>query len=444
VAIPSSARPRRFSLLTYGSRGDVEPFVALGLGLSRAGHSVRLAAPAPFRPLVESYGLSFSALPGDPDRLALALVDRAGMSWPRMIARMIEYVQPLAGEVFRSTLEATDQAEVIIHSFLMTEAGHTIARSRGLPDISAQLFPVFVTTSEFPALVFPDLPLGNLYRRATHTLNTAVFRQGGRFLYRRLRAKTAGLPELAPWPFGGPPSASTPILFAFSPSLLPAPRDWPGYASVTGYWNLPPPDGWSPPDSLLRFLEAGPTPIYIGVGSMRTRRLKDLVEVVADAVRETGQRAVLGFPQAWLEGLAEGDRFYGGEGIPHSWLFPRVLFVLHHGGAGTTGAALRAGVPSSAAPFSADQAFWARRILRLGLGPPAPPALRLTSRRLAGIIDRALTEPSFASRARQMSESVRREDGVAFALHRIEEYLDGGVPARELRRQLVPDGRKRG
>ena len=195
---------------------------------------------------------------------------------------------------------------------------------------------------------------------------------------------------------------------------------------MTGYWNLPPPDGWSPPDSLLRFLEAGPTPIFIGVGSMRTRRLKDLLEVAADAVRETGQRAVLGFPQALLEGLGESDRFYGGEGIPHAWLFPRMRFVLHHGGAGTTGAALRAGVPSTAAPFSADQAFWARRILHMGLGPPAPPALRLTLSRLKAIIDRALTEPSFASRAHQMSESVRREDGVSLALRCIEEYLHSG------------------
>ena len=425
MAIPSTTKPRRFSLLTYGSRGDVEPFVALGVGLGRAGHLVRLAAPAPFRALAEAHGLDFSALPGDPDRLALALADRAGMSWPRMVARMIEYVQPLAGEVFRSTLEATDQAEVIIHSFLMTEAGHTIARSKGLPDISAQLFPVFVPTSEFPALVFPDLPLGSLYRRATHALNTGIFRRGGRLLYRRLRAKTAGLPELAPWPFGGRRSASTPILFAFSPSVLPAPRDWPGYATVTGYWNLAPPDGWTPPDSLLRFLEAGPTPIYFGVGSMRTRRLKDLVEAVAQAIREMGQRAVLGFPQPLLEEFGESSQFYGGDGIPHDWLFPRVRFVLHHGGAGTTGAALRAGVPSTAAPFSADQAFWARRIHRLGLGPPAPPALRLTSHRLAAIFDRALTEPSYASRARQIGESVRHEEGVAFALRFIEEYLKG-------------------
>jgi sterol 3beta-glucosyltransferase len=375
--------------------------------------------------LAESHGLDFSPLPGDPDRLALALADRAGMSWPRMIARMIEYVQPLAGEVFRSVLDSTDQAEVIVHSFLMTEAGHTIARSKGLPDISAQLFPVFVTTSEFPALVFPDLPLGNLYRRATHALNTGIFRKGGRLLYSRLRAKTAGLPELAPWPFGGPRSGSTPILFAYSPSVLPAPRDWPGYATVTGYWNLAPPEVWTPPDSLMRFLEAGPTPIYFGVGSMRTHRLKDLVKILAEAVRETGQRAVLGFPQVFLEGLDQSNRFYGGDGIPHDWLFPRMRFILHHGGAGTTGAALRAGVPSTAAPFSADQAFWARRILRLGLGPPAPPALRLTSHRLAAIIDKALTEPSYASQAQQIGESVRHEEGVAFALRLIEEYLKG-------------------
>ena len=424
MIIPSTTtKSRRFSLLTYGSRGDVEPFVALGVGLGRAGHSVHLAAPAPFRTLAEAYGLSFSALPGDPDRLALALADRAGMSWPRMIARMTEYVQPLAGEVFRSALEATRLADVIVHSFLMTDAGHTIARSKGLPDISAQLFPVFVPTSEFPALVFPDLPLGSLYRQATHALSTGVFRVGGRLLYRRVRAKTPGLPELAPWPFGGPRSASTPILFAFSPSVLPAPADWPGHVAVTGYWHLAPPEGWAPPDSLLRFLEAGPSPIYFGVGSMRTRHLSDLVKVVDEAIQETGQRAILGFPQALVDGFGERARVFGGDGIPHDWLFPRMRLVIHHGGAGTTGAALRAGVPSTAAPFSADQAFWARRIQRLGLGPPAPPALRLTSHRLAAIIDQALTDPSYAIRSRQIGEVVRHEEGVACALRFIEEHL---------------------
>jgi len=418
------------ALLTYGSRGDVEPFVALGVGLARAGHAVRLIGPAPYRNLVEDRGVSFFPLEGDPDRLARAFADTAGLSWPRMVASMIEYVRPLAAAVFRSALDATTGADIIVHSFLMTDAGHTIARLRGLPDVSAQLFPVFLPTSAFPSPAFPDLPLGPFYRRATHVVTTAVFRFGGRLLYRRIQAENPGLPNLAPWPFGPSRPLRPPVLFAYSPNVLPLPPDWPPGASVTGYWHLKPLEGWDPPADLRRFLEADPPPIYFGVGSMKTSRLSGLVQLVVRSLQMTGQRAVLGVPRDALDGLVEPDRVCCAEGVPHEWLFPRTRLVVHHGGAGTTGAAIRSGVPNTAVPFGADQAFWARRICELGLGPAAPPALRLTAEGLARVIDRALTDPSFRDRARTLGESVRQEDGVAAAVRIIEEQLasSGAAP----------------
>src|SRR3990172_1358253 len=207
-----ATRPRRFALLTYGSRGDVEPFVALGLGLRRAGHIVRLAAPRPFAQLVQSGGLEFVPIESDPDQLTLALTDRAGLSWPRMIGRMIQHVLPLAASAFRSAMEAAEGADVVVHSFMMSDAGHTLAVRKRIPEVSAQLFPVFLPTAAFPGVAAPDLPLGPFYRLATHALNTAVFKYGGRLLYRR-----------GPGPEPGPPQNTTPPLPPPPPRRPPPP-----------------------------------------------------------------------------------------------------------------------------------------------------------------------------------------------------------------------------
>jgi sterol 3beta-glucosyltransferase len=406
--------------MTYGSRGDVEPFVALAVGLQRAGHTVRLAAPAMFASLAQVHGVTFEPLAGDPDRLALALTDRAGFSGPRMVAQMVRHVLPLSASVFRAVEAASSDAEVIIHSFLLTEAGHTIANRRGIADFSAQLFPVFATTSAFPAVVFPDLRLGGGYRRITHNLNTAVFRLGGRLLYRRVRADAPDLPDLAPWPFDDAGRGPTPLLFAYSPVALPRPADWPASVRVTGYWNLAPAPGWSPPGSLVRFLEAGPPPLYFGVGSMRTRRMPELLDTVIQAVKATGQRALLGMPRATGEASSLPSEVFPADGVPHDWLFRHTQMVIHHGGAGTTGAALRAGVPSTAIPFTADQSFWARQIHRLGVGPPGVPALHLSAGGLATIIEEAIGDPRYRTRAHSVGDQLRQENGVASAIEFIE------------------------
>jgi sterol 3beta-glucosyltransferase len=151
---------------------------------------------------------------------------------------------------------------------------------------------------------------------------------------------------------------------------------------------------------------------------MRTQRMKDLARMAVEAMLATGQRGVLGVPGEAMDDLP-ADRFRVVEGIPHSWLLPRMRMVIHHGGAGTTGAALRAGVPSVATPFTADQAFWARRIRRLGVGPAPVPAQRLTSSRIAAIIDQSLRDERFGERAADLGRILQSEDGVASALEAI-------------------------
>jgi sterol 3beta-glucosyltransferase len=292
-----------------------------------------------------------------------------------------------------------------------------------VPDISAQFFPIFLPTSAFAAVALPDLPLGGAYRRGTHILNTAMFRYGTRILYRMVRRSTPELPTLAPWPFQKMGNGTTPILFAYSPHVLPHPPDWPPTAHVTGYWRLPPQPGWTPPDELSRFLEAGPPPIYCGPGSMRTEKLQDLLHIAVESARACGQRVLLGVSDDMLAEDLRGVDVFAAAGVPHAWLFPRMRFILHHGGAGTTGAAAAAGVPSTATPFSADQAFWARRIHHLGVGPAAPPARRLKRDRLTAIINEALANPDYQRNATILGEHIRREDGVALAVKIIQERL---------------------
>lgn len=423
-ATKETAESRHIAILTYGSRGDVEPFVALGAGLGRTGHAVRMAAPEPFAPLAEAHGLAFEPIEGNPDELAQAFADGAGLSWPRMVASMAQHVRPLALAALRTVERAVRDADLIVHSFLMTDAGHTLARIRGVPDISAQFFPIFLPTTAFPAVALPDLPLGGLYRWGTHALNTAMFRYGARLLYRRLRASNPDLPDLAPWPFRGPVEARSPILFAYSPHVLPRPPEWPPFAHVTGYWQLPPRAGWAPPEALLRFLESGPPPVYFGPGSMRTERLLSLLRAVVAAARVSGQRVFLGVSPELLEGELTGPDVLAAEGVPHAWLFPRMGYILHHGGAGTTGAAAAAGIPNTAIPFSADQSFWARQLLRLGVGPAAPPARRLTRGCLEAILKEALANPAYRHRADALGKNIRQEDGVACAVRVIQERLE--------------------
>ncbi len=409
---------KRIALLTYGSRGDVEPFVALGIGLIEAGYSVCLAAPAPFASFVQRHGLEFEPIPGDPDQLARAFADQAGLSWPKMVASMTRHVVPIAREAVQAVWRASRGADLIVHSFLLTHAGHTLARNQGVPSISAQLFPVFLSTRAFAAVATPDLPLGGHYRRATHALNTAVFRYGAPLLYRILFGSLPELPNLAPWPFSKSGQKSIPILFAYSPQILPRPADWPDDAHVTGYWQLAPPADWQPPEELVRFLAAGPAPIYFGPGSMRSKNLQATLEMIGSVARKHGQRLCLGVSADAL-GVVDRADVISAAGVPHAWLFPRMRHIFHHGGAGTTGAAAAAGVPQTAIPYSADQAFWARQISRLGLGPAAPPARRLTSSRFEAALVEALSNPLYRHKAIALGEKIAAENGVQVAVDRI-------------------------
>ena len=412
----------RITLLTYGSRGDVEPFVALGVGFMRAGHSVRLAAPVVFEQLVSSHGIDFIGLPGDPDGLVQDLVDKAGKNYVRMIRVMSKFVVPIAVGVLDQVQIACENTDIIIHSFLLTTTGHELARENGIHDFSAQFFPVFSTTAEFPGVVFPDLPLGNIYRRLTHEFITQTFWQGSRVLYRWVRRSNPHLPLLTEWPFSGRSDPRTPILYAFSPSVLPRPADWGEDVHVTGYWFTDDPD-WHPPQTLLDFLDSGSKPIAIAFGSTSTRNPERMADILLEALAMSGQRGVI---------VGAGNQFrqlprdvFRIDYAPYYWLFPRMSAVVHHGGAGTTGAGLLAGVPNIITPFTSDQPFWGHRVHSLGAGPKPLPAKKLTAQALAESIIGAVDDQKMRARAKAIGERIRVDDGVLRAIDIVLRYVGG-------------------
>jgi len=413
------------TILAYGSRGDIQPYVALGVGFKQAGHTVRLAAPRMFEPFVASYGLEFAPLAGDPTQLIEQAVQRAGPGATLLgLARVVlGYAIQVATQVMADCIRACQGTEAIIHSLLLTTAGYEIARRLGVPDFSALIFAAFAPTAAFPNQGVPELPLGPLYNRLSHKLFIQLYWQGGRLGYAWARRGHRELPPLTAWPFDPSNERITPILFGFSRHVIPKPPDWGAGVHVTGYWFLDAAPGWQPPADLAGFLEAGPAPVYIGFGSVISRNARELTEIALAALAQTGQRGLLVSGWGALAAADWPPGVFHADSVPFDWLFPRMKVLVHHGGVGTTAAALRAGIPSVIVPFTADQPYWGRRVQRLGVGPAPILNKKLTVERLAEAIHSAASEQGMRRRAAELGEQIRAEEGVAQAVEIVEQYL---------------------
>ncbi len=189
---------------------------------------------------------------------------------------------------------------------------------------------------------------------------------------------------------------------------------------MTGYWLLDAPVTWQPPEALQTFLDAGPPPVYIGLGSMKTRDPAATTELMVQALAQSGQRGILLTGSLGISQAEISDEVFTLAEAPHDWLFPRMAAVVHHGGAGTTAAGLRAGVPTIITPIYGDQFFWGQRVAALGVGPPPIPQKHLTPERLAAAIRLATSDQAMQERARAVGHTLQEEDGVAQAVRIIE------------------------
>jgi UDP:flavonoid glycosyltransferase YjiC (YdhE family) len=411
-----------------GSRGDVQPCVALGLGLKRAGHEVTFASWEPYRHLAESRGLTFHPIVGpDPDRLVEALV-AAGRNPLGYAKRFRPLLRPHVGRGLRDCLAACEGADAVIYTPLGF-AGFMAAEHLGLPSVGSVVTPLFIRDSGFPSAVLGrPLPLpGDLYNRVSHPAAEQLYWRIVEPLVAdaRREAGLAPMPRLR-GPLGEIHRQRRPFLLGWSPHVLPTDGRRGGWMQATGYWFLDREEVWRPQEKLRRFVEAGEPPVALGLGSMGRTRASEagrIVWLTAKALGRVGLRGVLVSDHEGTDASLPENVVRIPGGVPYDWLFSRVSVAVHHGGVGTTAEALRAGTPSVVVPVVPDQEFWGWRVHTLGAGPAPIPHKKLTAEKLSSAILRAATDPEIRRRCELLSSKIAAEDGVARAVEAFERHV---------------------
>ncbi|MFF4222257.1 glycosyltransferase [Streptomyces abikoensis] len=399
----------RILIAAAGSRGDVAPYTGLGAELRRAGHDVTLAATDAYAHLVRAAGLEFRGLPADTRGRG------AGTGRRDLMRTAAAFVTEL-GRGFADAVG--DDTDLLLLSATTAPLGWHLTEATGTPSLGVYLQPT-APTGDFPPAVTGTRSLGRLGNRAA-----------GRFALRmvdRLYEQAAGelrdrlqLPPLSPSAMRRrQEQADWPVLHGFSTALVPRPADWRPGLKVVGTW-WPHHEPAEPlPTELEDFLDAGSPPVLIGFGSMASGDGERLSEIAVRALRRAGLRGILQSGSAGL--AADGDDVLTIGDVPHAPLFPRLAAVVHHAGAGTSAAALRAGVPAVTVPVTGDQPFWAGRLAALGAATGPIPFPSLTAERLADALSRVTNEGAYARAAASAARLMGSEDGAGEALKAIEE-----------------------
>jgi UDP:flavonoid glycosyltransferase YjiC (YdhE family) len=407
------------AIAAIGSRGDVAPLTGVGVALRDAGHRVVVAAYTPFADLITGCGLEFREVPADFTPGA----DHADVSPKEALAAM--FTPRGVRDTGQSILDALRDvpADILLLPPLSELAGHPLAEAKGIPSIGVRMQPLSATAAH-PPTVLGAWSAGSRGNRLAADAGAWTFDR----LYGAVIAgfrRDLGLPKVSTRALRRQrTSANWPILHGYSPIVLPRPADWRAGLEVVGYWWPAPTPEWQPPQALTDFLAAGPAPAFIGLGStvVTERRASQLADVIADGLRQAGMRGVV--QSGWASLDVSGDDVLTIGEAPHDWLFPRMAAVAHHCGAGTTAAALRAGVPTIALPGPAgDQPFWAQQLHELGASTAPIAQRKLTADRLADAIRTAVTDRQIRDTTRQLAARVADEDGAARVVATVENLL---------------------
>ncbi len=409
----------KICILTFGTRGDVQPYIALGAGLQASGHAVTLATLGEFKSSVLEYGLEFDHLRGDFLKAAQTPQGKSALEGRGGALKLFRQYIEMARETLEDEWASAQKAEALVYNSAAL-GGYHIAEKLGIPAVASFPTPLYSPTREFPSPFFPFASLGP-FNKLSHRLFAAM----GPLMYRRpindWRRDVLGLP-----PAKGEErlrGKAVTRLYAYSQVVVPRPSDWDESSVVTGYWFLDAPASWQPDPSLVEFLDAGPAPVYVGFGSMFMHGGTQKTELVLEALRLSGQRAILATGWGGLSAQNAPPGVYVLNAAPHDWLLPQVSAVVHHGGAGTTAAALRAGKPAVICPFVADQPFWGRRVAALGAGPSPLSQWKMTAEKLAAAIHTAVTDPLMRQNAAALGRMIRAENGVETAVKWINRQL---------------------
>ncbi|KAI8852334.1 hypothetical protein BC829DRAFT_73814 [Chytridium lagenaria] len=416
-------------IMIVGSRGDVQPFIALGKELKKYGHRVRLATHGIFRQFVMENGLEFYPLAGDPNELMAYMVKNPGLlpSFESVKAGDIGKKRKMIEAILDSTYKACVSADpedplqtpFVCHAIISNPPafGHIHCAQRLFVPCH-----IFFTMPWSPTKAFPH-PLVNVnYTKSSRPITNMFSYELVEFMtweglgdvINNFRKQSLGLPKI---PSTVAPSMlknlEVPHTYTWSEALIPKPSDWGPHIDIVGFFFLDLASNYTPPPDLVEFLNAGPPPVYIGFGSIVVDDPDALTQVIFDAVEKAGVRALVSKGWGGLGGeqLQVPSSVYLIGNCPHDWLFQHVSAVVHHGGAGTTAAGLKAGKPTIIVPFFGDQPFWGAMVASIGAGPAPIHNKKLNAIRLASAITFAIL-PETIEAAKNAAIQIKSENGV--------------------------------
>lgn len=413
---------KKVSILTVGSRGDVEPFIALAKELMTEGYEVQLVTHIDFMPLASRHGVKVAPIQLSSKAFTAPLMNPPETNHFTKVRIMRGLIEPLLQSILPEMWQAADGSDAIISSGT-TLWGLDIAEKLQVPHILVALQPLFAT-EEFPHVLMSDLPAWNgLINKLSYIFVGYSYWQmiarainDWRVDYLELPKKIDRIVDPAVW-------SNQLHLLAYSSLVVPQPSDWAGNVFTTSYWRLSS-SAYQPTKQLNHFLESShEKPIYIGFGSMLCEDMRHLASMVISALCQSGSRGIISFEERYLEGIHLPENIINVGSVPHDWLFPKLAGAIHHGGAGTTAAALIAGIPSVAITFlNSDQIFWGRRLYELGVGLPPIKKEDLSTNKLMKAIE-GLTSRNLQMKATQLGHEIKQENGCERAVLLIDQHI---------------------
>ncbi|KAI6756638.1 hypothetical protein HG530_011236 [Fusarium avenaceum] len=460
---PGQTPPPRLNVVVQivGSRGDVQPFVALGKVLKETyGHRVRIATHPTFQTFVEENGLEFFSIGGDPAELMAFMVKYPGLMpgfdaiTSGEVSKRRKGIQEILMGCWRSCIEggnglgpppkphasnapldislaASGQEPFVADAIIANPPSFAhvhIAEKMGIP------VHMMFTMPWSPTRAFPH-PLANIQSSNTddvmtnymsYTLVEMMTWQGLGDVINRFREKALDLPPLSLiWAPGLLARLKISWTYCWSPALIPKPNDWGRHIDIAGFYFLNLASSYTPDPELAAFLRDGPPPVYIGFGSIVVDDPNAMTEMIFEAVKLSGVRALVskGWGGLGADDLGKPDGVFMLGNVPHDWLFEHVSCVVHHGGAGTTAAGIKAGKPTLVVPFFGDQPFWGAMIAKANAGPDPIPYKQLTAEKLAEALKFCI-KPETLEQAKILGQKIREEKGTDVGGKSFHDHLD--------------------
>ncbi len=399
---------KKIILPSIGSRGDIQPYIDLASALQKSGYQVTVATHPCMRELVEFHEVPF--LPVGPDiDIGLEAAAMRNRSFHFMVGmiRVMKFSFAVLEKIHEDLLEVCRQADLVVVSH--TAAGSMEADKLGLPKVSATLHPQAIPARN------PEAP----YR---DKLIESLAGWGMSFFMSRPLDKIRQRVGLQPM---GPEGITSKLLnlIPVSPHVIEPDQHWEARHKMTGYWFSDPPVKWEPPEDLRQFLATGQPPVVINLGAMALDG-KDMLEaatITLEALNKTGLRAIIqGWDTVMKERTLPAGVLHTGP-VPHTYLLPRASCFVHHGGFGSTAAAIQAGVPAIVIPHIIDQFIWGNKVYELGVGPKPIPRSKLNAEALATAFKEATENSSLKEKSAELGSLIRNENGLENAMRQIDQ-----------------------